>query len=194
MNLIKTISALQKVQARSKRFQRGVAAVEFALSLPIWLTLMLGTWDGAYAMLVNEKTDRIAYSVTDIVSQYQKITLANLNDIILAAGQLMQPFPFATNGRVIVTSVYKPAGQAAYICWQYSGGGTLTQTSRIGTTGGAPSLPNGLMLNDNDNIIISEVFYNFTPIFVNMNLFTSGLLYRTVIYKPRLSPLITQPS
>lgn len=194
MNLIKSLAALRRVRTRRTWAQKGIAAAEFALTLPIWITLMLGAADGTYCLLVNEKADRIAYSVTDIVTQYQTISIANLNDIIQASSQLMQPFPFSTQGVVIVTSVYKPAGQAAYICWQYSGGGNLTQTSQIGKTGGAPALPNGLVLNDNDNVIISEVYYNFTPMFVSAGLFKSNQIYRVAIYKPRLSPLINTPT
>lgn len=194
MNLIKSITALRRLRARHNRLRHGIAAMEFALTIPIWVTLLLGAADGTYFLLVNEKIDRIAYTVTDIVTQYQAITIANLNDILLASSQLMQPFPFANQGIVIVTSVYKPSGQNAYICWQYSGGGGLTQTSRIGTTGGAPSLPNGLTLNDNENVIIAEVYYKFSPMFVNEGLFTNSQLYRVGIYKPRLSPLINTPT
>jgi hypothetical protein len=194
MNLIKSLTALRRLRSRRTWLQRGIAATEFALTMPIWITLMLGAADGTYCMLVNEKADRIAYSVTDIVTQYQTITLADLNDVIQASSQLMQPFPFGVNGVVIVSSVYKPTGQTPVIKWQYSGGGTLVQSSRIGSTGGAPSLPNGLTLNDNDNVIISEVYYNFTPMFVNAGLFSSGLVYRTAVYKPRLSPLINTPT
>src|SRR5580704_5374730 len=146
MNLMANISRLRAGRLLS-RFRRGVAAVEFALTLPIWITLFLGMADGSYCLIINERTDRIAYSVTDIVTQYQSITKANLNDIILAAGQLMNPFDFTDNGVVIVTSVYKPAGQNPTICWQYSGGGTATLSSKIGSPGGTPALPNGLTLN-----------------------------------------------
>ena len=196
MNLIKTRNALRRLSAQSKnRWQeRGIAAAEFALTLPIWITMMLGAADGTYFLIVNEKTDRIAYTVTDVVTQYQSVSIANLNDIVKAAAQLMDPFPFNTNGIVIVSSVYKPAGQNPVIKWQYAGGGTLVKSSRIGTTGGAPTLPNGLTLNDNDNVIISEVYYNFAPMFVNEHLFTTETLYRIGIYKPRLSPLITTPT
>jgi hypothetical protein len=198
MNLTNTLAAFirrRRVNAKAgRRNRRGMAAVEFALTLPIWMTLLLGTVDGSYCMLVNEKTDRIAYTVTDIVTQYQSITLANLADITQAASQEMNPFIFGSNGLVIVTSVYKPAGKAPTICWQYSGGGTLVQVSRIGTTGGAATLPNGLVLNDNDNVIISEVYYNFTPMFINSGLFTNNLVYRIAVYKPRLSPLINTPT
>jgi len=176
------------------RARRGIAALEFALTLPIWITLLLGAADGTYCMLVNERTDRIAYTVTDIVTQYQTVSVANLNDIVQAASQIMNPFTFGNNGVVIISSVYKPAGATPYICWQYTGGGGLVATSHIGTTGGAPALPNGLTLNDNDNVIIAEVFYNFTPMFVSEGLFTSGTIYRNAVYKPRLSPLTQTPS
>jgi hypothetical protein len=214
MNLIKKIAAFMRsrsacapVRTRRRRLikahsamgfaarcRRGVAALEFALTLPIWVVFLAGMTDGAYCMLINEKTDRIAYTVTNIVTQYQNITIANLNDIVQAAGQLMQPFSFGNNGLVIVTSIYKPTGQSPVIEWQYVGGGTLTKVSQIGTTGGTPILPNGLTLNDNDNVIISEVYYNFTPMFPGADPFTSGTVYRVGIYKPRLSPLIKTPT
>jgi hypothetical protein len=176
------------------RRRRGIAAAEFALTLPIWIALLLGALDGTYCLLVNEKTDRIAYSVTDIVTQYQTITIANLKDILQAATQLMQPFSFGSNGIVIVTSVYKPTGQSPIIEWQYSGGGTLAKASAIGTTGGTPALPNGLTLNDNDNVVISEVYYNFTPLFINAGPLHANTVYRVAMYKPRLSQLIVPPT
>ena len=193
MNLMANIKRF-RATSKHRTLRRGVAALEFALTLPIWVTLLLGVGDGAYCLIVNERTDRIAYSVTDIVTQYQTITIANLNDIVDAASQLMQPLTFGSNGVVIVTSIYKPAGQNAYICWQYTGGGSLVDASKIGSVGAAPTLPNGLVLNDNDNVIISEVYYNYTPLFINAGIFTANTIYRIAVYKPRLSPLITSPS
>jgi hypothetical protein len=181
-----------------------VAAIEFALSLPILITLVLGLGDGTYFLLVSERTDRIAYSVTDIVTQYQSITLANLSTIFMAAPQLMKPFTFGSNGTVIVTSVWQPPGGVPTVCWQYSGGGSLSgMTSKVGpannssancTGGPAATLPNGLTLNDNDNVIISEVYYNFKPLFLNVGPIGSYLLYRVAVYKPRLSLLTQAPT
>ncbi|MDE1900498.1 MAG: pilus assembly protein [Alphaproteobacteria bacterium] len=178
----------------ARRARRGVAAVEFALTLPIWTALILGASGGTYALLVSERCDRIAYTVTDVVTQYQTITLADLSDIVQAAGQLMSPIAFGASGMVIVTSVYQPSTGQPVVEWQYQGGGTLTAVSRIGTTGGVATLPNGLTLNAGDNVIISEVFYNFTPLFPSSGLFDIGQIYRTAIYKPRLSPLVTPPT
>lgn len=196
--------------ARAKdNARRGVAAVEFALTLPVWIAMLLGASDGAYCMIVHERIDRISYTITDIVTQYQTITVANLADIAQAAGQLMQPLSFEQNGVLIVSSVYKPTGGSARICWQYasttrpSGGqNPPLPVSKIGqangntdcTKGSLATLPTGLVLNDNDNVIISEVYYKFTPLFLNAHIFTKGDIYRSAVYKPRLSPLITVPS
>jgi hypothetical protein len=203
MNLIAKIN-LRKWHWPRQSLRRGVAAVEFALTLPIWIVLLLGLGDGTYCLLVNERADRIAYSVTDIVSQYQAVTLANLSNIVMAAAQLMEPYPFTPNGVVIITSVWQPPGGKPTVCWQYSGGGSLGgMTSQVGppnntskncTQGPVANLPNGLTLNDNDNVIISEVFYKFVPLFLNAGPFASNLIYRTAVYKPRLSLLTQAPS
>ena len=178
------------------RARRGIAAVEFALTLPIWIALLLGVSDGSYFLLVNERVDRIAYTITDIVTQYQTISLANLNDIAKAAGQLMSPFSFTDGqGSIIVTSVFQPPSGAPIIEWQYKYPTATAQISKIGATSGAAAvLPNGLTLNANDNVIVSEIYYTFTPMFLSSGLFNSGVVYRVAVYKPRLSPLVTPPT
>lgn len=67
----------------------GIVATEFALALPIWITLLLGSSDAAFLMIISQRVDRVAYSVTDIVTQSEVITINDLNNILLAAGQLM---------------------------------------------------------------------------------------------------------
>ncbi len=174
--------------------EKGSVAIEFALALPIWIVLLLGSSDASFLLILSQRVDRIAYSVTDIVTQSEMITLNDLDNIMLAAGQLMEPFPFAAQGIVVVSSVYKPVGQATKISWQYAGGGSLLRASKMGVVGSTPVLPNGLTLNDNDNVIIAEVYYAFTPLFINAGILSAKDLYRVAIYKPRLSPLITPPT
>jgi Flp pilus assembly protein TadG len=209
MNLINK----QRLMKEKKRNCRGVAAVEFALMLSIWITLLLGVVDGSYYLLVNERVDRIAYTVTDIVTQYQKITLASLSDIMLSAGQLMEPLSFnpATlgsadaNGRyppatgyIILTSVFQDPVNGPIIKWQYTyppaGNGVTVPVSHIGSsaTDSPAVLPVGLTLNSQDNVIITEVFFTFSPLFLDE--FVSRIIYRQAVYKPRLSPLITPPT
>lgn len=185
----------QKVQSFSLAVQeQGTVAIEFALSLPIWIALLVGSTDASYMMIVSQRIDRIAYSVTDIVTQSETISRTDLDNIMLAAGQLMQPFEFGSDGVVIVSSVYKPAGAALKISWQHIGGGTLPRVSKIGLANGAPTMPNGLTLHDNENVIIAEVYYAFKPMFIDAGILSAGDIYRVAVYKPRLSPLITPPT
>lgn len=190
---------IKKCLQRLRRFsfavqERGAVAMEFALSIPIWIIILLGSSDATYMMIISQRVDRVAYSVTDIVTQSETLTLADLNNILLAAGQLMQPFDFGAEGIVVVTSLYKPAGQPTQISWQYKGGGSLARNSKIGLVGSTPVMPNGLVLNDNENVIVSEVYYNFSPMFMNVGVLAEGDIYRIAVYKPRLSPLITPPT
>lgn len=176
------------------RARKGAVAIEFALSLPILILLLLGGSDAAYMMIVAQRVDRIAFSVTDIVTQSEMLTNADVNKILGASSELMAPFPFGTKGIVILSSIYKPQGQTATIKWQRSGGGSLARTSKIGIQGAIPALPNGLTLLDNDNVIIAEVYYDFSPMFMNAGILSRGDIYRVAVYKPRLSPLITPPN
>jgi len=188
-----TVKLPSHLISRRWRSQRGVAATEFALALPIWIAMLLGCTDGAYMMLLSQRVDRIAYSVTDIVTQSESVTLTDLDKILLAAGQLMQPFSFGADGVVIITSLNKPAGQAAQICWQHIGGGTLARGSQVGSMGYTPSMPNGLVLNDNENVIVAEVYYAFKPMFLNAGILSASDIYRVAVYKPRLSQLCSTP-
>ncbi len=175
------------------RARRGIAAVEFALTLPIWLALLIGGTETTFLLLESERVDRIAYSVTDIVTQSETLTKTDLDTTFLAAAQLMQPFDFTANGVVIVSSIYKPEGLSPIIKWQYQGGGGLARGSKIGLTGQTPSLPDNMALNDNDNVIVSEVYYAFEPLFINAGYLEAHDLYHVAVYKPRLSSLISTP-
>lgn len=180
--------------ARRHCHERGVAALEFALMLPILLVMLLGGMDITRYMLYQQKVDRIAFSVTDLVTQSQSVTTAKMNDIALAAKQIMQPFPFGVEGVIIVSSIYKDPNQAfPTIRWQYTGGGTLSRGSKIGNVNGTPTLPNGLTLNDKDNVIITETYYRFTPVF-NSGYTPPTDIYKVAIYKPRLGALLSLPA
>jgi len=189
-----TVKLPSSLIIRRSQKHRGVAAMEFALTLPIWITMLLGCTDGGFMMLLSQRVDRIAYSVTDILTQSQQLAAADIDRTMLAAGQLMQPFTFGVKGIVIVTSVTKEAGQPVSICWQYSGGGSLARSSLVGSLGGTVALPNGLTINDNENVLITEVYYDFAPLFINAGVLSAGDIYRVAVYKPRLSQLCQTPS
>lgn len=178
---------------RLYRCQSGVAATEFAIALPFIMGLMLGGFELSRYVILHQKLEKVAYTISDVVSQSDSITTAQLNQAVLAATTIMQPTVFAPDGIVFISSVYKNGTAAPTVRWQYSGGGTLSRSSQIGVTGGTATLPNGLALNDKDNVIISEIYYRYSP-FLGGGIFVSPFdIYKIAIFKPRLGALTTPP-
>ena len=170
------------------RADGGIAYVEFAIALPFLLALFLGAVDVTRYILITQKVEKVSVTVSDLVAQYQSMSTSQLNNLIIAAGQVMQPYPFGASGYVIVTSVTKTGTNQPVVNWQYTGGGSWTKPSRIGTPGAQATLPAGFTMNDKDNIIIAEVFYNYAPLIVN-GVVSQSAIYRTAIYRPRLGAL-----
>ena len=77
--------------------------------------------------------------------------------------------------------------------WQYVGGGSLSRASLIGVVNGNATLPAGLTLNVKDNVIVAEVFYRPTPIFLTES-WAATEIYKSAIFKPRLGALTTPPA
>jgi TadE-like protein len=170
--------------------QRGVAAIELACILPMVMTLFLGIVEISNFILVNQRTEKMAYTISDVVSQGETITIAELDNILSATSEIMKPFPFGTRGHVFITSVHRKPNQQPKVAWQYEGGGTLNNTnSHFGGTGFTSPLPQGFVLNERETVIITEIFYNhqnfITDIFNGIN----PQLYKFAFYKPRLGSL-----
>lgn len=181
------------------RAREGVAAMEFALNLPILLLLAFGGFEVSRFLLIQQKTDKIAYIVADVISQSTTSTLSNaqITQIMTAAAQVMNPMTFGPKGFVIVNSVTQTGAPTANnqpkVSWQRTGGGTMTKASQVGTVAGNATLPGNITLVDKDNVIVVEVFYNYTPLF-GANYVAAKQFYRTAIYKPRLGSLTTAPT
>jgi len=173
---------------------RGVAAIEFALAVPILLSLFLGGVDVMRVMLLHQKVEKIAYAMADLVTQQDQLTRANMNDYYEAPSEIIAPFTFGANGVVIITSIYRDVGDpvSGKVRWRDSGGGTLVRTSRIGAVGANAVLPGGLTLNERDNVLIAEVYYRFEQLFP-VDFLDVEDIYKAAVYKPRLGSQISAP-
>lgn len=102
------------------RGERGVAAVEFALILPLLITLFLGTFEITRAVEINRKVNNAASVVADLVTSSEEANLyTNLDDFFQAAKLMLSPYDdspisitvsvlrvdAATNAQTVVWSV-----------------------------------------------------------------------------------------
>jgi len=186
--------ALLRSFARGGRAESGVAAVEFALIAPFMLILLLGGYELARFIVVQQKAEKMAFSIADVVTQFDADEF-DVNDVNLAfsaTAQIMKPYTFGADGRAILSSVYKdPKDQKPKVKWQCKTTG-LTNTSAVGAVGADATLPASLTLEDKDNVVVSEVYYKFTPLLKKV-ITQPIVIYRVAMFRPRLGQLTASP-
>ncbi|MDZ7824644.1 MAG: TadE/TadG family type IV pilus assembly protein [Ahrensia sp.] len=73
----------------------GVAAVEFALVVPLLLALYLGTVEISNAITVSKQTARVAGTIADLVTQQSEVKKADLKDIMDIGSSIYFPYSAA---------------------------------------------------------------------------------------------------
>lgn len=185
---------MRKLINRLRRDRRGLAAVEFALTLSLLTGLLVGVLEVSMKILASQKVENLAATTADVVSQSETATKLGLDQLMTATAEIMSPFDFGLDGKVIITSIYRaPNTSQALINWQYSGGGSLIATSKLGSVGQQANLPTDFVLNERENVIVAEVFYHYQPLLPGL-MFTDSTLYREAFFKPRLGTLTTPPT
>jgi Flp pilus assembly protein TadG len=163
----------------------GTFAIEMAIIMPVLVTLLLGSVELGRFVILHQKLDRAATSMGDLASQSSTpcASAANVPGLFPIVPELVTPFWTNAAGVAIVSEVVNTTG-APVIGWQVAGAGTYAGASRIGHAGGAAALPTGFTVASGDTAIVSEVLFNFTPLFLGSAV-PARILYHTAFYRPR---------
>ncbi|MBZ9966195.1 TadE/TadG family type IV pilus assembly protein [Mesorhizobium sp. BR1-1-2] len=78
------------------RDRRGIAAVEFALIVPILLIMYFITMEASQAIETSKKVSRIGSMVADLVTQQPTIVAADLDAIMKIGTSTLQPYNRST--------------------------------------------------------------------------------------------------
>ena len=121
-------SYLRYIATNSARFirrwnqdKRGVAAIEFAMIVPIMLALFIGSIEFSQAITVDRRITQIASSTADLVAREKTITTAQLGNVMDIAKILMKPYETSLL-RITLTSVFANITNPAItkVCWSFS--------------------------------------------------------------------------
>jgi len=165
------------------RDRRGVSAVEFAMILPLMLTLYLGAVEVSQGIGIDRKVTMTTRTVADLASQVTNITNADMTNMLAASTAVMTPYPTATL-QITVSSVTIDAQGKATVAWS----DTLNGTAR--GVGSAVTLPSALAI-PNSSLIWSEVSYLYQPVVGYV--ITGPLTLSDRMYmRPRLSDKVTR--
>lgn len=189
---------LVRLAALLRRFavtSRAVAAVEFALVLPLMLTMYLGSTELSQLINIDQRVTVIAGTIGDLVSR-EKNTLSadDLTDFFQAATAILNPFP-------------TPSLKQTVTLLSIDSKGKITVKWSQGTTG-ARTFPTGNLTVSNfvspdmislvegaatPYLVVSEASYTYTPL---LGLFFTQpfTLYHKGYYLPRYPAIICYPT
>jgi len=172
------------------RARRGVAAVEFALILPVLMLLSLGCVELAQYVVLNQKLQRSATTVADLMTRDAAWTAAEIDDMFAAVAHVATPFDMRNSGVVIMTGLTgRPDGNVD-ISWQRTGAGTLSAGSELGSAGQVIAPPGGLTIPAAQTVVAAEVKFDYDPIFLEM-LDRAEPIYYRIYFRPRRGGLST---
>jgi Flp pilus assembly protein TadG len=171
----------------------GLAAVEFAMILPIMLVLFFGTVEISNGVAVYRKVTLMAHTLSDLTSQSQEVQDSDLSNFFAASTGVMMPYSSAPISQTITEVWVNPSGQA-FVQWS-QGSTPLTAGSSFS------SLPSELAV-PKSYVIFSQVSYLYTPVIgyvmskagVTLSDFsyTRPRVFTCVLYDPTL-PLSSPP-
>lgn len=184
--------AAARICRRFAASTRGVAAVEFALIIPVLLVMFLSTFDAANAVAVYMKVRSAAYVLGAVTNTYgigasDQISSTVMPGIAQAAGTVLAPY---TGVPVVTLSQIKATSNTnAVVSWSYSLNGTaLTQGNTYS------GLSTDFAKNTCGNTypcyaVVATVNYTFTPTF---GYFLTGPITfsDTLFVTPRVSTCI----
>ena len=148
---------LNRLLRRYGADRRGIAAVEFAMLLPMMLTLYLGSVEVSTGVAVNRKVTLTTRALADLTSQYTDVTDADMSNILNASSDIIAPYP-VSGLSAVVSELSIDANGNTTVAWS----DTLNGTAR--SVGEAVTLPASLVV-PNTYLILAEVSYSYNPSF-----------------------------
>jgi Flp pilus assembly protein TadG len=163
--------------------ERGISAVEFAMLLPLMVTLYLGGVEVSQAVAVDRKVTLVARSLGDLVAQATNVTTSDMTNILAASGAIIVPYNDAKL-KITVSSIKIDSTGVAKIAWSDTKNGTARV---VGSTITLPAALNTA----NTTLIWAEAQYAYTPAIGYV--ITGTMNLKDQIYmRPRLSDCVTR--
>ena len=163
MQRFRVLRGLVATRARTFRRDRsGVAAIEFAMIVPIMVMLFFGTVEFSQALTCDRRVAQMASTTADLVAQYDTLSIAQVDNIFKISKSLL--LPYTTTGlEMSVTNLSKTGTGTPAGTWSQD------LNSPTGPYQGAysGSVPTGLLPDQSAGattcVVMAEVKYLFKP-------------------------------
>ena len=134
---------------------RGVAALEFAMLLPMMMTLFLGSVEISTGVSIHRKVTLAARTIADLASQFTAIDNADMTNVLNSSTDIVFPYA-AANLQAVVSELAVDAQGNATVVWS----DTLNGTARA--VGSVVTIPANLAV-ANSYLLLGETSYSYKP-------------------------------
>ncbi len=137
----------------------GMAAVEFALILPILVMLWIGGVEMTQALSVDRRLNNLASAIGDLAARSKQLIYSDVDNMFDIAPGAMFPYS-STSVRMRITAVNISGGGDATVAWSRAEGTGIT--SYADGEDMNDKVPPTLRVPDSQ-VIMSEVYGTYTP-------------------------------
>ena len=197
------------------RDRRGVAAVEFALLLPLMLLMYIGASDVTRGVMASRDVDILSRTISDLVAQQSTtsdLTPSTISTFFNTGAAIMVPFNTSSlTMTVSAVTIGVVSGSStccqAVVYWSYTQGGTARTCTSQGNANaltqvadGTPPSPTtipasivnanvsagyGYSASKSSYLIVADVTYKYTPFFSQAVSWFAPAIKKTTYMVPR---------
>ena len=185
--------ALRRSAARLDRDKRGNAAIEFAVIVPVMLTMFFGVVEFSSAVAVKRKISMAAEELADLAARYKEVPDTEIDNFFKIARAVITPYS-TTVLKATITEIYiDPATGLGRAQW--------SKGDVVRLAGSTVPVPANLIARDSNNNILAgqylmfaETGYVYVPavgyVMAKVGIPLSDLSYM----RPRLSTCVFYPT
>ncbi len=147
------LRSLRPSVAKLARDNRGNAAIEFSMIVPLMLVMFFGTIEFSSAVAVDRKLSLVSQGLADLVSRYASVTDTDISNFFIIGNAMLTPYS-ATVLQTTLTEIYiDPSTGVARAQWS-KGDAPRADSSTV-------PVPANLIARDASNKIIADQYLIF---------------------------------
>jgi Flp pilus assembly protein TadG len=192
MALRRGMRAAAWIEGRVSAFVRetkGVAAIEFALILPLMVLTYFGMVVVTTGLSVDRKLTLVARGLADLTSRKSSISDAERDEIFALASEMMQPYG-GSQVRMRLSSIVvrqkagttDPSQVEGRVCWTETPAGRVPKSENL-SAGQTITVPAGFNT-ANTSYILARVEYDYVP-FITQGIMGPKMLDETTPWPVR---------
>jgi Flp pilus assembly protein TadG len=165
------------------RDERGSAAVDMIVVLPIMLMVFISVVELTSVLRLDRKVVAAAQTTADLITQRREVSNDDLNDILRAAELILEPYPASGHSVGIVGVQYdEDSGNPETLWTKSKNGGSVPEALAVAVGLGAKG----------EGVVVVRVTYSYTPVFFEF-LMGQTTLEETTVLRPRRSSIVEGP-